>query len=105
MNSRVEQHPDLKTTSSDLEVARQERIVERLPTPDVLKIKEAMDRSTREALLIGAGLAILGMIAIGCLTIFFVSENADKIKTTSQILTIVVTALIGFLFTSQSRAK
>jgi hypothetical protein len=105
MNSHVEQQlPDLKTTSSDLEVTRQERIVERLPTTDVIKIQEAIDRSTREALLVGAGLAILGLVAFGCLAIFFLSENAEKIKTTSQILTIVVTALIGFLFT-RSRSK
>ena len=105
MDTRVEQQPDLKTTSSDLEVTRQERIVEKLSTPDVLKIKEAVDRSNREAILMGAGLAILGIIALGCLGILLVSENAEKLKTSSQLLTIVVTALIGFLFTKNLKSK
>ncbi|TPQ32117.1 hypothetical protein C2U70_22610 [Bradyrhizobium guangdongense] len=105
MDTRVEQQPDLRTTSSDLAVTRQERIVEKLSTPALIKFKEAVDRSNREAMLIGAGLAILGTIAFGCLGIFFASENAEKLKTSSQILTIVVTALIGFLFTRNSKSK
>lgn len=95
---RVEEISDLKTSTDDLEVSREEKIVEPLSADDHIRLHDASARRRREAWLTGAGLAILLVVALGCFVVFVFTDSAEKIRITSQIITMVVTALVGFLF-------
>jgi hypothetical protein len=101
---RTEQHSDLRTSSQDLEVRSDEKVIEPLSPDDHIRLHDARARRRREAWRTNAGLAILFVIAVGCFVIFVVSENKDKTNVASQVIVMVVTALVGFLF-SQDRSN
>jgi hypothetical protein len=93
---------DFHTSSDDLRLTGEEKIVEPLSPDDHIRMHDAGARRKREALLTGAGLAILFIIAVGCFGVFIFNTESEKIRIAAQLMTMIVTAVVGFLYSRNS---
>src|ERR1700680_4798018 len=104
---KIEQTADFRTSERDLAVVSEETVVERVvqSADDLIRYTDARARQRREAWLTIAGLALLGIIALVCLSVFAFSSVPEKTDIAKQLLLMVVTALVAFLFSTAQHRK